>query len=821
MGGVSVGSVYNTALSGNQARLNQPIPVIYGRMRTFPDFACQPYGFYHGNDQFYNVVLCVGQGEYVFEAINIDDTPIANFSSVYYKILPPGTMPERVLANIVTAIEVAGNVLAAGVVVGGFAVNKPRTEIDKIYWDILCEQGLANVDPENGNFNELEVEYLLDIQYIDEFGQPTSAWQNLETGSVVGATRTPQRFTFEADLPTPGRVLARFKRTTAHVDSSYVSDTITLGGLRGRLTTEATLCATATYLEVQMRANEQLNGLTQKKIATIVRRKLPTWDPIGGWSANVETRSICWAAVDKLKSTVYGDSLTDAGIDLQTFYDLDQIYAARQDRLDILFDSRVTSKDANRTIGQVGRAVIFQRMGVFTITRDQYQALPVASYTTRDIIPGSTSIGYALATPETPDAIDYEYFDNRSWDWVPIRCNLPGVVTAERPVTLRVSGITGRTHARREGTYLAAVNLYRRKFPKWQTEMKGILASYGSAVIFSPALPKWGQPGDLVDWDLATLTATVTEPLVWTAGARHFVTLERSTGQLTIAIPVLPGAAPNQMVLELDPGFTPNVDDVDRERTKYVFGPEGQHQKIVRLLGVTGKGKTQEGNPIIELTGVAENNLVHTADNADLPAGGVIQDPVPTTTVADALFPPLAPGEDPLNRNVRFIGESLTTGDDGTDNGSIPYDPDYQGGGFSLKLNADGTAAIQIFENYHLVTLDSPSQTDALSEQWLPGTLEPGDTAKFEARVLAWYFNGNSYYYNGPFDVSMGESMPFTNLGTDQRWVFGAGSADRATGFANGGDLIQKVFSIRVEIRHVGTTTNLVDTTMSWIINFF
>jgi len=87
--------------------------------------------------------------------------------------------------------------------------------------------------------------------------------------------------------------------------------------------------------------------------------------------------------------------------------------------------------------------------------------------------------------------------------------------------------------------------------------------------------------------------------------------------------------------------------------------------------------------------------------------------------------------------------------------------------------------------------------------------------------VLAWYFNGNSYYYNGPFDVSMGESMPFTNLGTDQRWVFGAGSADRATGFANGGDLIQKVFSIRVEIRHVGTTTNLVDTTMSWIINFF
>src|SRR6185369_11052845 len=400
--GTSPGSVYNTALSGNQARLHQPIPVLYGRMKTFPDFACQPYVYFKTNDQYYNVLLCIGEGEYAIEALTIDDTPLANFKGVFYKVLAPGVAPTVVKGNIVTASEVAGNQLDADTAIGPFIVCKARKQVNRIEWDVSCDQGLGIADTSTGVFSNFTIAYDVDIQYVDDFGRPLGDFTNLVHASVTAKSRTPQRFTGSAVLPTAGRVSVRLTRTTALDTRSNVLNVLSWTGLRGELTDAYTGASTATYIEVSMRANEQLNGLTQKRIGVISRRKLSMWDPVGGWSAVAETRNPCWAILDALKNTTYGAGRSDSEIDLTGYYNLAQTYDARQDRLDILFDSRVTVKDALRTMAQTGRAVVFQRAGVHTIARDQYQALPFAAYSSRDIVPGSTSIGYALVTPETP-----------------------------------------------------------------------------------------------------------------------------------------------------------------------------------------------------------------------------------------------------------------------------------------------------------------------------------------------------------------------------------------------------------------------------------
>lgn len=805
----SPGSVYNTSLSGNQARLAQPIPVIYGRMRTMPDFAAQPYAFYENNDQFYNALFCVGQGSYSIERILIDDTPILNFQSVYFKVLPPGTLPSRVRGNVVTAPEVAGNTLDADKPVGGFVVCKPRQAVNRLEWDLACEQGLGVADGRTGAFSNFTIEFQVDIQYLDDFGVATSDWTKFATSSVTAASRTPQRFSFGKALTTPGRVSVKITRTTPLDESNLVVNVLAWTGLRGVLTTAAPLCSTATHIEIQMRASEQLNGLTQKKFAAIVRRKLRTWDPIGGWSSVQETRNPSWAIVDALSDDTYGAGQADSAIDLNTFYNLAQTFDARQDRLDILFDSRLTVKEATRTMAQVGRSITFQRMGLHTITRDQYQALPFAAYTTRDIIPGSTNINYALVTPETPDGINYEYFDNRIWDWTPILVPLPGVITPVKPVTLRISGITGATHARREAKYLAAVNLYRRKFPKWQTEMKGMLAAYGSAVVFSPALPRWGQPGDVVSWDDATRTVSLSEAPVFTAGANHFITLEKRTGQLTIAIPCTPGPTANDVVLGLDPGFTPDTTDVDRERTKYVFGPEGQHQVIVRLLNIIGRGKAKNGNPIIEMSGVAENNLVHTADNADLPAGGVIQDPVPTTLE----------GQSP--EGVSGSSSSATVHLQSHDFGTIgnnTYDVNTHvgnpGGAISLHLGANGVMSWTTYVTGSAYPA-TPAGTTTLSGEWLTSIPEPGVTAQYEAQVTNIYAEAGLGY-------TAGEALgSWFNLGTDRTWTHGfkaAGSGLEAE-WLNAPLAGSNAF-FTIKIRKVGRTTVLATATLNGYILF-
>ncbi len=60
----SPSQVYGLSAPTNQARLGQPIPVIYGSVIAVPDFAAQPYVEYTGNDQFFSALLCIGQGQH-------------------------------------------------------------------------------------------------------------------------------------------------------------------------------------------------------------------------------------------------------------------------------------------------------------------------------------------------------------------------------------------------------------------------------------------------------------------------------------------------------------------------------------------------------------------------------------------------------------------------------------------------------------------------------------------------------------------------------------------------------------------------------------
>jgi len=67
---------YNISAQGNQARVGQPIPVMYGRNMIYPDFAAQPYTEYAGNDQYLYQLFVIGQGEYDIEQIRLEDTVI-------------------------------------------------------------------------------------------------------------------------------------------------------------------------------------------------------------------------------------------------------------------------------------------------------------------------------------------------------------------------------------------------------------------------------------------------------------------------------------------------------------------------------------------------------------------------------------------------------------------------------------------------------------------------------------------------------------------------------------------------------------------------
>lgn len=626
-------TAYSIALSGNQAKLDGAIPVLYGYNRTYPDFCCQPYTAYDNStsDQYYHALLAVGHGQFTIPRIEIDDTPLAAFGDVSFNVLPPGTAPSIVNPAVVTAPEVTGQELTPGVYVGGFAACMSGLVATQISFDVAF--AALGVVANDGGVSNKSVSLRFEVRPIDDYGTGTGAWVVLGSETITAASASAVRRSFDYTLATPGRYLARAVRTSPKDTATNVPNAPQWVGLRAKLQTSAPLEPSVTHLEIRMRASEQLNGLTQRRIAVTSLRKLQTWSPGGGWSGLVETRNPAWALADKWRSTVYGDGLADSRIDLATLYTLAQTWDARQDRLDIVFDSFTDSESADQVMAAAGRAMVIRRNGVRTVMRDEQADVPVTAYGSRSIRAGSYSCDYGLATSQSADGYIIEYWSNRAWDWMTVDCPAPGVSSMQRPIRQRLLGVTGTTHATREGRYMAAKLVYRRRFPSWSTELQGILPAYGSPVVLAPALPGWGQSGDVVWWDAVHHRMGLSEPPQWTAGATHYISLQRDDGTLTDAIACTPGLDDWSVTLATGLDFTPVVDRGDRERPKYVFGEAGQHRTIVRVLGIEPAGLDSEGTPVIHLSGVTEDNRVHSADAGLLPAPGDTQDPISLVTV--------------------------------------------------------------------------------------------------------------------------------------------------------------------------------------------
>ena len=99
---------YSLQAQGNQARLAQPIPVVYGRHRVYPDLAAIPWGEYADHDQYLHQLHCIGQGQYDLEQVRIEDTPISSFKEIETELVAPGDTVTLFESDVVNAPEVAG-----------------------------------------------------------------------------------------------------------------------------------------------------------------------------------------------------------------------------------------------------------------------------------------------------------------------------------------------------------------------------------------------------------------------------------------------------------------------------------------------------------------------------------------------------------------------------------------------------------------------------------------------------------------------------------------------------------------------------------------
>lgn len=604
---------YNLQLSGNSARIGQAIPVTYGRHILMPDFASQPYSEYSDSgDQFYNALLCMGQmDKFTLEATMIDDTDLSHFVEVQTQLIGPNFGPPLSLvdAGVVNAPEVSANDLVFGVYTGPFAASGPGLKATIIGIDMFCPKGLYFA-ADDGSMETKSTTWLAEARAITNLGGVSGDWFLLGLETLSGNTATAIRRTYKYNVAA-GRYEVRVSRQDTEDTNARAGHQLQWAAMRAYLDVDPPLEPSATFLALRMRANSQLSGLSQRRISVVIRRWLPTWNPTTGWSDPVETNSIAWALADVLRNPNYGGQVSDSRIDLQTLYDLDQIWTERGDSFNGVFDSRITVWAALTTIARAGRARPIMRGGVFTFIRDGQQDLPVAMFNMRNIKRGSFTIDYTMVTEDASDGVEMEFFNEETWATEYIREPIPGIVESINPAKASLVGVTNKAQATRETLYSVASVAYRRSSISWTTENDGYLPCYGDLVNVAHDVTGWGFSGDIVNYDTSSATVTVTEPLTWTVGD-HYAILVDKYGDVFGPYKVVPGPRDFTMTfLEVpDPGDLEIYTGTERERTRFSMGPANSFGKMCKITSIE---PAADGS--INMRAVVEDNRVHGADD--------------------------------------------------------------------------------------------------------------------------------------------------------------------------------------------------------------
>ena len=114
----------------------------------------------------------------------------------------------------------------------------------------------------------------------------------------------------------------------------------------------------------------------------------------------------------------------------------------------------------------------------------------------------------------------------------------------------------------------------------------------------------------MVDWDEQAQVLTLSEPLIWEPNAGHYIALRRRDGSLAGPFQVEAVAGNDRQVHLMEALDITPYTDTSEERTHFAFGAGEAWGAKARVIAVKPRGEH------VEITAVAENDAVHTADLA-------------------------------------------------------------------------------------------------------------------------------------------------------------------------------------------------------------
>ena len=488
------------SLSGgvNRARPNEPLTLVLGQHRVYPDLVAAPYlEFGEDGDQYLNQIFDFGLGDLRVTERKIGETRLDLGSFVGVETQEDVDSVTLVSGNVDT---IQGADLTELLLPPRLPGNAPvlRTtpgDVVKIAFDV----GLSHYFSAKGKLVGLPVQ----IRFEWRLAGSTASWTQRSVGVSTPNgpdARSAIRRSFSYDVPEgqyDTRVTLRSQVEADTKDRKY--------------TLVANLVAIRTYqtevadfegrhpLAVRIKASGQLYGRLDK-LNAFVQQLIPVWNGTQ-WLAGRQTSNPAWIYRAFLIGwRVNGRLVAGLGIDASEIDD-DAIKVWGEFcndmglRCDLVLQDRRDSDTIMTLIAQCGWASRDQANGQEGVLWEDANRPNTAIVSPANIVAGSFAV--AFENRDLADEIVGTYVDRDSdYEKNTIRRMVPGTGVPERPATVNLEGVTSGEQAAKNINQMAAHQFYHQRVLSWDMPLdEGFAIARGDVVGLSHDLIDNGTVG--------------------------------------------------------------------------------------------------------------------------------------------------------------------------------------------------------------------------------------------------------------------------------------------------------------------------------------
>ncbi len=488
-GAVQADPVFSLVGGTNRARLYEPLPLLLGQHRVFPDLAAKEYVEFEGDDQYLFGIYHFGYGDLDLDHLHIGPTPAGTLSDLQ-------TERGNALGQVTL---VAGNVdTEAGAVLTdtNAVARNTGADTDRIAVDLSAR--LFQINEDTGDYEAHSV--TVQIQWE----KPGTAAQARNV-TLTNDSQTLLRRTVNIDLGSKGTWTVRVLRTTApDDDNDYIHDAVEFAALRSYQADEGNYTGQNRFA-VKVRASGQLSGRLNR-LSAMAWQKIPV--PAGSvWgSANVRTSNPAaifrWFA----KGIFVGNRLV-AGCNLGSARrddaGLAEWYAwceAKGLRCDLWITGGMSKQQVLELIAQCGRASVSWNTGKLGAVYDDENEPTAGMITPGNIIKDSFQVDYARGS--VADEVVVRYIEPAmDWQYNSVRRKRPGLAGPPAvSTTVTARGVTHRDNAAVECNLQVARQHYHKRRLKWEMGREGRSYIKGSVHWISHGLIDGGIVGRVREW---------------------------------------------------------------------------------------------------------------------------------------------------------------------------------------------------------------------------------------------------------------------------------------------------------------------------------